>query len=91
MTLLTIAHATYNNHEKFLKTANSIVDQIKGLDNVEFLVLDDSTNNFSKKQVEQNFINEVTYFKKSKQNIDYAYLWLMKKLKENTYGGLAMM
>ena len=46
MTLLTIAHATTTSRE-ILKNANPIVDQIKGLIMLN-LVLDDSTNNFSK-------------------------------------------
>tara|TARA_B110000503_G_scaffold23182_1_gene36095 strand:- start:8708 stop:10618 length:1911 start_codon:yes stop_codon:yes gene_type:complete len=79
MTLLTIAHGTYNNFDRFEKTFNSIIKKLGDYPNIEFLILDDSDNDVSEIFVKKNQSSQIKYIKGVKKSIDHAYIELIKE------------
>ena len=79
MTLLTIAHGTYNNFDRFEKTFKSITKKLGNYPNVEFLILDDSDDNVSEIFVKKNKSSQIKYIKGIKKSIDHAYIDLIKE------------
>ena len=81
MTILTIAHGTYNNFDKFKKTFISIIKNLNKFPEVELLIIDDSDNDITFKFIKNYKNKQIRYFKEQKKSIDHAYIELIKKSK----------
>ncbi len=79
MPILTIAHGTYNNFNRFKKTFFNILNQLDKHPEVEFLILDDSQDESSKKLVNKYKHKQIKYIKGTKISIDHAYIKLMRE------------
>ena len=79
MPILTIAHGTYNNFKRFKKTFLNILNQLDKHPEVEFLILDDSQDESSKKLVNKYKHKQIKYIKGTKISIDHAYIKLMRE------------
>ena len=67
MTILTIAHGTYNNFDKFKRTFISIIKNLNNFPEVELLIIDDSDNDVTFNFIKNYKNKQIRYFKEQKK------------------------